>query len=579
MLEEMTGCLRHEPFYTSGTLREEGVGLGVGWACHQGAFCDCLPIWNSRNDLALIFVGEHFAHGGPGSENAVGLLQRYEDEGEKFFEQLNGWFAGILLDLRRRTVVLFNDRYGMGRVYYHENADGFFFSSEAKALLRVLPGLRRLDEAGLGEFFACGCPLQNRTLFAGVSLLPSGAKWTFSPSGQVRKESLFHTNIWEQQSHLSNGEFGEKLKGTLGRVIPRYFQGRQPVGMSLTGGLDGRMIMTWASRPPGTLRCYSFNGPYRDCADVTIARAVAAACGQPHEVIPVGDRFLAEFPALAEKTVFLTDGAMDVTGAVELYVNRQARDIAPVRLTGNYGSEILRANVAFRPGLLPEELFSSEMNLRLREAAAAYHAATVGNRLSFIACKQVPWHHWARFAVEQSQLTVRSPYLDNELVALAYQAPPRFGAGPEPLMRLIAETRPALARIPTDRGCTYPARGGLNKLRRMCREFLARAEYAYDYGMPQWAARLDHALGALHLERLFLGRQKFYHFRVWYRDRLASYLKEVLLDQRTLARPYLNGRRVEAAVMAHIRGTRNYTVPIHKMLTVELLQRRLLEQT
>ena len=130
--------------------------------------------------------------------------------------------------------------------------------------------------------------------------------------------------------------------------------------MSLTGGLDGRMIMAWAHSNRGELPCYTFNGTYRDCADVRIARKVAAACGQSHQTIMVGNQFLAQFPQLAEQCVRITDGAMDVTGAAELYVNRLARQIAPVRLTGNYGSEILRRYVAFRPHALPPEMFSSD---------------------------------------------------------------------------------------------------------------------------------------------------------------------------------------------------------------------------
>ena len=29
------------------------------------------------------------------------------------------------------------------------------------------------------------------------------------------------------------------------RILPKYFNGREQVGMSLTGGLDTRMIMAW----------------------------------------------------------------------------------------------------------------------------------------------------------------------------------------------------------------------------------------------------------------------------------------------------------------------------------------------
>ena len=50
----------------------------------------------------------------------------------------------------------------------------------------------------------------------------------------------------------------------------------------------------------------------------------------------------------------------------------------------------------------------------------------------------------------------------------------------------------------------------------------------------------------LKLERLFLGRHKVYHYRIWYRDVLANYVKEMLLDSRTLSRPYLERSGVEA---------------------------------
>ena len=108
-------------------------------------------------------------------------------------------------------------------------------------------------------------------------------------------------------------------------------------------------------------------------------------------------------------------------------------------------------------------------------------------------------------------------------------------------------------------------------------EFLFKAEYAYDGGMPQWMARIDHRLFPLHLERFFLGRHKFAHFRIWYRDTLSGYVREMLLDQRTLSRPYLQGNGIEAVVRGHLNGDRNYTTAIHKVLTLELLHRLFLD--
>ena len=78
-------------------------------------------------------------------------------------------------------------------------------------------------------------------------------------------------------------------------------------------------------------------------------------------------------------------------------------------------------------------------------------------------------------------------------------------------------------------------------------------------------------------ERLFLGRHKVAHFRVWYRDELSPWLREILLDSGARSRPYLRANSVEEILRAHSSGQRNYTFEIHKILTLEFVQRKLIE--
>src|ERR1700730_15979184 len=205
-LESMVRCMMHERFYRSGTHVEAGLGLWIGWISEDGSFSDCLPIWNEEKNVCLIFAGEDFADAFDikslrskghlfDPDDASYLVHSYEEAGCKFFEKLNGPFSGILIDLREEKAVLFNDRYGLNRIYYHENDRGFYFASEAKSLLKVLPGTRRLDPVGLGEFLSCGCVLQNRTLFSGIELLPAGAAWTFRRGYGVVKKAYFEKEI------------------------------------------------------------------------------------------------------------------------------------------------------------------------------------------------------------------------------------------------------------------------------------------------------------------------------------------------------------------------------------------------
>jgi len=392
-----------------------------------------------------------------------------------------------------------------------------------------------------------------------------------------QRQAYFDPKTWEAQSNLGAEDYYKRLRETFGRIVQRYFSGGQAVGLSLTGGLDSRMIVAAAARKAVGMPCYTFGGMLRDCEDVKISRVIARICQLKHQVIPVDAELFEQFGRLACESVWFSDGAMDVTGAVELLVNRKAREIAPVRLTGNYGSEILRFNVAFKPNAIAESMLAPDFVPVYRQAAQTYNQERQCPRATFIAFKQVPWHQHARWAVEQSQITVRSPYIDNDLTPLAYQAPAEPAVNKAMALRLIAEFLPALADVPTDRGREKRPFIIPPALWRNLQEFLPRAEYAYDYGMPQWLAAVDHVVRPFHFERLFLGRQKFAHFRMWYANQLSGYVKDVLLDARSLSRPYLDAKEVRRAVEAHTSGKGNYTLEIHKLLSLELLHRQLID--
>ena len=585
-LLRMVATLRHETFYATGTWMDESLGVYVGWTARENSFSDGMPLTNEKGDVVLVFSGEEYSEPESmrlklrGHEFQVGdssYLVHLSEEDPAFPACLNGRFHGLLVNQTLGAARLFNDRYGMHRLYVRESKEAFYFAAEAKAILAVRPELRRASLRGLGEFVGCGCVLENRTLFEGVHVLPPASKWDFRKGSLEEKSTYFEEREWENQSPLEPESYYQEIRQLFSRNLPRYFDGREPVAMSLTGGLDTRMIMAWGSFPPGSLPSYSFGGMFRDCQDVLLARRVASACDQPHQVITVGKEFLARFSHYAERTVYLTDGCADVSRSPDLYVNERARKIAPVRVTGNYGGEVLRAVRAFKPSEPTPGLFRPEFLSHLRTASETYSGLLRCHPLSFAVFRQAPWHHYGLLALEQTQVSLRSPYLDNEFVRTVFRAPRAALENNDLCLRLIADGNSALRMIRTDRGLNGTSRSLLSGANRELLEFLFKAEYAYDYGMPQWVARIDHLFSPLHLERLFLGRHKFYHFRVWYRDILSKYLQEMLLDPRTLSRPYLERNGVERIVCGHLKGNRNYTTEIHKVLTLELIHRLFLD--
>ena len=590
-LHHMIETLRHDPSYETGTWIDETSGIYAGWAVPRNSFCDNMPLRNEGADVLLFFAGEEYpepgiisrlkerGHSLEGSGPAH-LVHLYEEQAS-FPACLNGRFHGLLIDRNRKTAMLFNDRYGMNRLYYHESDKALYVAPEAKAILSVRPQLRKFSNRGLGEFIACGCVLGNRTLFEGINVMPPGSAWIVRNSS-IERKTYFQPSEWEEQTRLEPESYYQEFRKVFTENLPRYFESQNRIGMSLTGGLDTRMIMAWRKSSPDALPCYSFGGPYRDCQDVLLARQIARICHQRHEVIPVGTEFLSQFGRYAERAVYLTDGCVEVNRASDLYLNERARAIAPVRMTGNYGSEVLRWAPAFKPGEPTGGLFRPELLAHVHAARETYYTAVQGHPVSFAVFKQAPWHHYGLLALEQTQLSVRTPYLDNDVVRTAFRAPePAIAKGKtannDICLRLIADGNRALCQLRTDRGLGGRHGAFAAALSRGILEFTFKAEYAYDYGMPQSLAKINRLLSPLHLEALFLGRHKFAHYRVWYRDTLAGYVQEVLLDPKSLSRPYLDRNRVEALVMGHVKGDRNYTTAIHKLLTLELVNRLFLE--
>jgi asparagine synthase (glutamine-hydrolysing) len=583
-LGKMVRCLYHEQFYLSGVWSDPELGVYVGWVARRGCFAEEMPIHNEDGNITLVFSGDDFpepnlksvlrqrGHQFSGGDSSY-LVHRYEEEAD-FPSALNGRFHGLITDRRKGATILFNDRYGLNRLYYHRSKDAFYFAAEAKAILKVCPDLRQIDSRGLGEFVSCGCVLENRTLFPGIHVLPPGSAWVFRNRVLEKSNSYFTPGDWEQQDPLSLNTYYSSLRHAFTTHLPRYFEGSETVGVSLTGGLDTRIIMAWQRKAPDSLPCYTFGSMYRDNEDVKLARRVAKICQQPHQVITAGTEFLSRFEHYAERTVLLTDGCVDLSRSPDLYVNEKAREIAPIRIVGTYGSEILLQAVMFKatePALGPFD----PLREHIRTAKDTYEEARSVHPVTFVAFRQSPWHHYGVLGLEQTQVGIRSPYLDNDFVKTVYRAPKAaaIATNQNARVQLIRDGNSALSELRSDRGIP-----GVNSiLLRSYLEFFFKAEYAYDMGMPRWMAVLDHLCAPLHLERIWLGRHKPFHFRVWYRDHLHDYVRQILLDERSLCRPYLNRAGVERVVNSHLRGSGNYTNEIHRLLTLELIQRLLIE--
>jgi asparagine synthase (glutamine-hydrolysing) len=582
LVASMLDSMMHERFYESGTCSVPEVGVCAGWVAHPGSFAARESTAGAADEVSLLLAGECFQDDSAKNRPAVSgpremqrpksILPLYDRLGDRCLQQLNGLFSGVIIDRRQGRVLLFNDRYGLERIYVHQTGDATYFASEAKALLRVLPHLRALDDDAVAQFLAFGCVLESKTLFRGIRCLEGGTLWLFK-NESCAKSRYFDPETLVHQPALTAEAFSSEFEETFSRVLPRYVGSGADLGISLTGGLDTRMLMACLPALQNQPICYTFSGLNGNMLDQRLAVRVAAECGLQHRVLRIQPDFLSNYGTYVDRTVYVTDGCSGAMGAHEIYFNAQARALAPVRLTGNFGSEVLRSMSTFKPSGLDRSMFRDDFRPKVEESAAnAVRGAE--HPVIFAAFREIPWNLFGPLAAGRSQVSFRTPYLDNDLVALAFRAPAGSRQSPTSAIQLVTNRRPALSRIPTDRALM----GTGGRVSRAARALFSAATFKLDYlhkeGLPHWLLPFDSALGGLNHVGL-LGLHKYLPYRLWFRGELAKYVTDVITDPQTARLPYWNTGFLSSLARDHVEGRRNYVREINAVVTLAAVDRLL----
>ena len=563
VLKVMTEAMLHEASCSSGQYENADLGAYVGWACHPGTFVDCMPVANEKRNVFLVLWGEEFTDGEVLKKlraqnhrfdklNASYLVHLYEERGLDFLGELNGWFSGVLIDLREKRVILFNDRYGLGKVLFYEKGDSFFFASEAGCLARVCPEVRDVEMATLADIWCCEGELGSETLFKGVSRLPGGAAWEFSGRGLDKKRRYFEPSTLQSRTVLEKDFYGTRVNETFERCLPKYFRSEGPIGISLIGGVGTRMIMKHVDRSSDRILCYASPQGHSDKLSEGSARRMMSEYKVSARILPIRDNFFREFPQYAEKAIYFTDGCCGVTASLEVYLSRVAREIAPVQMNALYGSELLRLECCTRG----TEAFVPEFKVHLENSRTKVNALMKMDPLEFTFFKAIPRHMHA-LECARSELIVRCPFMDNDVVALAFRAPVLYEK-----MDLFSVQSSALSNSVSCARIMRSARKWVAEHLKCCQAVESSSGRVSFSGSRSAVGSSTYGSG---------------DFRKWFRGELSGYVKEILLDGRTLRRSFLDRKGVVRLVDDHMEGRKDHTTTIAKLITLELVQRLLIE--
>ncbi len=169
--------------------------------------------------------------------------------GPSYFERFDGMFAVAAWNRQTKTLYLSRDRYGIKPLYYYINNKTLLFGSEIKAFMAHPSFKVELNLLALNEYFTFQNLFTYQTLFKGVVMLPP-ANTVKINVGEVH--SIKHNSWWDYDfSEPDNTMTFEDAKNETERLF-KIAVGRQmvadvPVGSYLSGGMDSGSITAIAS--------------------------------------------------------------------------------------------------------------------------------------------------------------------------------------------------------------------------------------------------------------------------------------------------------------------------------------------
>ncbi len=218
------------------------------------------------------------------------IVHAYEEFGADCLKKLNGDFAFVISDERRRELFLARDRMGVRPLFYARPHGCLVFASEIKALLKH-PAIRReADPIALDQIFTFWFPLAPRTGFKDIFELPPAHSATFKDGRLTlsRYWSIEYPDAADDRvpSHAKEADIESEVLEIFTDATRIRLRSDVPIGAYLSGGFDSSVTAAAIKRSGvSRLRTFSVEFDSAEYDESAFQKQMIDALGAEHSSI------------------------------------------------------------------------------------------------------------------------------------------------------------------------------------------------------------------------------------------------------------------------------------------------------
>lgn len=602
LLDKMANSIKHEEWhrvdkYSDSFYSAARVGLGIFNPEPQ-------PIFNEDRTIGIFMYGKVYDYErkvselkSRGHKFAVGndaefCLHSYEEYGKDFINSLNGSFVLAIYDLKRKKVMIANDRYGFRPLYYATSDGKLLLASEVKAILEDGAFKRELNDETIADFFAFGEILGNKTFFKGVETLPPASVLTYD-GGDISIQQYWDFD-YEPDYSLSEDEIVARLVQTFKKAVDIRMRDNLRYGISLSGGLDSRTVLAAINRSQRhRVMAFTFGTP--GCDELKIAQMVAKKAGVNQMIIEYNTD---ELVPHAEEVVQLSDG-MDTIGVSFLpYAFDRVREHVDVQLGGValdlslggsfLGRRVLKAKsdeelvriwyrkmALFPPqamaALFTNDYYAAIKDMPLSSLADALRRAKPEHPVNKSDCFSLR-NHVRRFTIlgsviGRNKAEEAMPTFDNRFIEVMLKIPPELRINHRIYRKFLMRLAPELAAIPYNH----------TMVRADAPLMVWRLGRIYQYAKE----KIKKEIWRLTRGRIYLPNKRSYvNLDEWLRlnEKWKGFVTGLLLNEKACSRGYFNRNYIEALIKEHEAGKIDHSQRLAYLATFELFLRMFVDK-
>ena len=259
LMPQMLNLIRHRGPDDDGTFDDGNIHLGMVRLSIIDLSGGHQPISNEDDTIHVVFNGEIFnyvelkaeleakGHRFKTNSDTETIVHAYEEFGASFANKLNGMFSIAVWDKRKRTLLLYRDRFGVKPLFYSTRDHSLVFGSEIKTL-RVHPAVgRELDYEALSHYLSLRNVPAPFTIYRDIRALLPGQMLTWNEEQGARLSRWYNLPTVVAFDESDEDALVERIDELLRDAVRLRLRSDVNYGAYLSGGIDSSTVVAITS--------------------------------------------------------------------------------------------------------------------------------------------------------------------------------------------------------------------------------------------------------------------------------------------------------------------------------------------